>query len=104
MNVTFGSAIPGTTVSVDLRPSGLAFIAEIGIPVETIPRLSATLLLRWAEVVVIGLILAVAGMAVHFRDKLVATWLISTWAVHNKTEAAAVICFLSLAVGFLLAA
>jgi hypothetical protein len=51
--------------------------------IESLPRASATLVLRWAEVVVICLISVILQAGIHFRREILNSWLIADWAAHK---------------------
>ena len=94
---------PGWRLWVDLRRDGIGFIAELRLGLQILPRLSATLVLRWLEFAVICVILAVVGTTVSFRRELADSWLVSVWAIEHSEDAAALIGLTALSVGALLA-
>lgn len=100
-SVQLGSGM-AASVWADFRRQGLAFVSELETP-PTLPNVSATLLLRWSEVLVILLIVGIADIAVRYRNEIIGSWLISNWAVRNATKAATAIALLALAIGLLLA-
>lgn len=63
-----------TPFSLRARKRGLALTADLD------PLGKATLLLRWAEVVLIVSLLTIGWLIVHFRERLAKWWLISEWA------------------------
>ncbi len=92
----------GLQVWADFRRDGLAFISEVK-SVSTLPKVTATLLLRWSEVFVMFLVVGIADIAVAYRHAIIGSWLISHWAVQNATKAATAIALLAFALGLLLA-
>ncbi len=85
-----------TEISLKPTKSGLAVTARLKLPVEV----SATLLLRWGELVLMIGLLGVGWLVVHFRKQLAATWLIAEWAPSHLPLAITLIT----AIAFLLGA
>lgn len=93
----------GSRLSVEPRTDGFALIAETPAPSWRIPKITATLLLRWHEVIVIAALLAVLALLLKFRRVISASWLVADWARNNLEIAAFLIACASIAVGFALA-
>lgn len=102
MKIQLNDLSVGIKLWLDLRRDGLAFISEFQSPIESLPRGSATLVLRWAEVVVICLISGILQAGIHFRREILNSWLIAGWAAHNRVPAALAMALVVVVVGLIL--
>jgi multisubunit Na+/H+ antiporter MnhG subunit len=98
-----GNLGPAVKLFAGLKKEGLTLIADIDLTLKTLPKFSATLLLKWPEVIVICLVLAILGLAVEFRTELAETRLIASWAPEHTSTVAGIIGTMALIVGCLLA-
>lgn len=108
LGVLFGRVLllrifPLTELRLDLRKAGLAFISVVEIPLLPGP-FRATLVLKWIEVTIIGLIVASGALVFEYQAWIANTWIISKWAVSNQTAAAFLIGAAIFVLGCILAA
>jgi hypothetical protein len=88
---------------VGFQRQGLSLIGDFDSGLERLPRFSATLLLKWTEVLVICIVMIILALGVHFRAQLAGTRLISIWAPAHISIMAGAIGAAALIIGSLLA-
>ena len=93
--------IMGMRLVIEPRKTGLAFINEIEIP--GIPEQTITILFRWAEVLILFVLLGVAIIIIEFRLSIAAWPLFSSWAPTHLEVFATAVTALAFLVGIVFA-
>lgn len=104
MKLQFSQRVPflaKSTVTLEPRREGLA-ITSRGVS-RIFPDVSATLILRWAELFLMIGLLVIGGLVIHYRYELAATSLISTWAPAHLRISVAVLTAIAFFLGLFFA-
>ena len=90
-----------TDLTLKPRKSGLAI--AVGSKSPGLPKITATLVLRWAELLLIAVLLVIGGLIIHFRERLAATSLVATWAPGHLRITVTTITLAAFVLGFVIA-